>query len=67
MLYSILFCLILLIVLFDIIDRHSLDAQKSQLVTLKWRDIVFFGLATALWALLCLSETLPDTPCVLPG
>jgi len=47
-------------VLFDIIDRHSLYAQKSQLVTLKWREIVFIGRATALWALLCLSETPPD-------
>ena len=46
-------------VLFDVLTANSIYAQKSQLVTLKWREIVSIGRATALWALLCLSETPP--------
>ena len=45
--------------LFDIIERNANYAQKAQLVTLKWREIVPIGRATALWALLSLSETPP--------
>jgi hypothetical protein len=40
-------------------SSNSTYAQKAQLVTLKWREIVSIGRATALWALLCLSETPP--------
>jgi hypothetical protein len=37
-------------------DRsNSVYAQKAQLVTLKWCEIVFIGRTTALWAFLCLS------------
>ena len=46
-------------VLFDLMSSNSTYAQKAQLVTLKWREIVSIGRATALWALLCLSETPP--------
>jgi hypothetical protein len=46
-------------VLFDVMTANTIYAQKAQLVTLKWREIVFIGRATALWALLCLSETPP--------
>jgi hypothetical protein len=46
-------------VLFDLMSSNSIYAQKAQLVTLKWREIVSIGRATALWALLCLSETPP--------
>ena len=45
--------------LFDIIERNSLYVQKAHLVTLKWREVVPIGRATALWALLSLSETAP--------
>ena len=45
--------------LFDIIERNSLYVQKAHLVTLKWREVVPIGRATALWALLSLSETPP--------
>jgi hypothetical protein len=45
--------------LFDIIERNSLYVQKANLVTLKWREIVPFGRAAALWALLAISETPP--------
>jgi hypothetical protein len=44
-------------VLFDLMSSNSSYVQKAQLVTLKWREIVSIGRATALWALLCLSET----------
>ncbi|MFN7881698.1 MAG: hypothetical protein ACK5PF_01595, partial [bacterium] len=43
----------------DVMAANTISAQKAQLVTLKWREIVFIGRATALWALLCLSETPP--------
>jgi len=46
-------------VLFDLMSSNSTYAQKSQLVTLKWREIVSIGRATALWALVCLLETPP--------
>ena len=46
-------------VLFDLMSSNSSYVQKAQLVTLKWREIVSIGRATALWALLCLSETPP--------
>ena len=46
-------------VLFDLMSSNSTYAQKAQLVTLKWGEIVSIGRATALWALLCLSETPP--------
>jgi hypothetical protein len=46
-------------ILFDLMGSHSAYLQKAQLVTLKWREIVSIGRATALWALLCLSETPP--------
>jgi hypothetical protein len=46
-------------VLFDLMSSNSTYAQKAQLVTLKWREIVSIGRATAVWALLCLSETPP--------
>ena len=44
---------------FYIIERNSNYTQKAQLVTLKWREVVPIGRATALWALLSLSETPP--------
>ncbi len=49
------------LVLFDLMSSgsNSTYAQKAQLVTLKWREFVSNGGATALWALLCLSETPP--------
>ena len=43
----------------DIIDCNLHYVQKAQLVTLKWREVVPIGRATALWALLSLSETPP--------
>ena len=43
-------------------SSNSTYAQQSLLVTLKWREIVSIGRATALWALLCLSETPPADP-----
>ena len=46
-------------ILFDLMGSNSAYSQKAQLVTLKWREIVSIGRATALWALLCLSETPP--------
>ena len=46
-------------VLFDPMSSNATYAQKAQLVTLKWREIVFICRATALWALLCLSEPPP--------
>jgi hypothetical protein len=46
-------------VLFDLMSPNSIYAQKAQLVTLKWREIVSIGRATALWAWLCLSGTPP--------
>ncbi len=45
-------------VLFDLMSSNSTYAQKAQLVTLKWREIVSIGRATALWALLCLLSVL---------
>jgi hypothetical protein len=48
---------------FIIIKRNPHYVQKAQLVTLKWREVVAIGRATALaaavWALLSLSETPP--------
>jgi hypothetical protein len=46
-------------IFFDLIERNPQYVQKAQLVTLKWRDVVPIGRATALWALLSLSETPP--------
>jgi hypothetical protein len=46
-------------IFFDIIERNPHYVQKAQLVTLKWREVVPIGRATALWALLSLSETPP--------
>jgi hypothetical protein len=50
--------------LYDLMISDSVSAQKAQLFTLRWREIISVGLATALWALICLSETPwppPDT------
>jgi hypothetical protein len=46
-------------VLFDLMSLNATYAQKAQLVTLKWHEIIFIGRATALWPgfLFCLSET----------
>jgi hypothetical protein len=44
---------------FYIIKRNPHYVQKAQLVTLKWREVVPICRATALWALLSLSETPP--------
>jgi hypothetical protein len=45
----------------DPMGANPAYSHKAQLVTLKWREIVSIGCATALWALLqvCLSETPP--------
>ncbi len=51
-------------VLFDLMSLSSSYVNKAQLSTLKWCYIVSLGRATALWALLCLSETpLADALC----
>jgi hypothetical protein len=39
-------------VLFDLMSSNSNYVQKAELVTLKWREIISIGRATALWALL---------------
>jgi hypothetical protein len=46
-------------IFFDFIQRNLHNVQKAKLVTLKWREVVPIGRATALWALLSLSETPP--------